>query len=993
VFFVVILVSGPRFAMRARLLVVLLLPLIVLAQGYKPDLAASKMTTPADLHVSLVASEPIVRQPVAIDFDDQGRLWVMQYLQYPNPAGLKRVKVDRYSRTIYDRVPDPPPRGPRGDDRLTILVEKEGKVARGKDFVSGLNLASAFAFGHGGVFVLQVPYLLFYPDRNGDDVPDEDPDVLLTGFGMEDAHSVANSLTWGPDGWLYGCQGSTVTANICGIEFQQGVWRYHPLTRRFELFCEGGGNSWGLDFDRHGNLLYSTNHGGYVLLHGVQGGYYWKAFAKHGALHNPFAYGYFDHAPHTGFTGGHVTVGGLIYRGTGLPARFRDRYLGADLLGHNVYWHEIEAVGSTFRTRHAGTLLQSNDTWFAPCDVVMGPDGAVYVADWHDRRTAHPDPDAEWDKSNGRIYRIASQGTKPYTGGNLRTLSSAKLVELLAHPNDWFVRKARRILADRRDPEVIFSLREMVRTSKNEQLALEALWALHVSGGFNEIFAREILAHANPHLRRWTIRLLGDERVVDPALARQLARLAERNRHPTVRSQLASSAQRFPSEVALPIITAMVKQDVDIHDPHIPLLLWWALERHVLEALPDIVPFFASKEAWESTLARQVLHPRLVRRLAAAGRDDALKACAQLLASAPVEERNRLLTSLDEGFGERQGKPRPVPFELVRFLDGLWDPEVTDPTLTRLLMRLDRPGAHRKAIAVALQPRETVPLRTAMILAIAEFGTKRGLDSLVQLLDPREPVEIQLASLDAVARLQDQATASAILKRYPTMTGRLRTRARGILLGRPSWARAFIARVETKGIDQQEVSPEELQPLAQFGDAALDARIRKIWGNIKPPTPEEKLADIRRFNNDLRAFAGEIKAGQALFKKHCATCHKFHGEGTTIGPDLTHSNRKDRQFLLVSLVDPSAVIRKEYLAYTVQTTDGRVLTGLIVEETPGQVTIVDAKNEKTIIARNRIEVLKESSLSLMPDNLLKELKPQELRDLFAYLQADPKRGG
>src|SRR5262245_20754608 len=198
-------------------------------QGYAPDIAARKRTVAEGFEVSLVAAEPLVKQPVAIEFDDRGRLWVIQYLQYPNPAGLKRVKVDRYSRTTYDRVPDPPPTGPKGADRITILedTDGDGRIDRARDFVNGLNLASAFAFGHGGVFVLQVPYLLFYPSRNGD-TPDGDPEVLLKGFGMEDAHSVANSLTWGPDGWLYGCQGSTVTANIRGIEFQQGVWRSHP---------------------------------------------------------------------------------------------------------------------------------------------------------------------------------------------------------------------------------------------------------------------------------------------------------------------------------------------------------------------------------------------------------------------------------------------------------------------------------------------------------------------------------------------------------------------------------------------------------------------------------------------------------------------------------------------------------------------------------------------------------------------------------------------
>src|SRR5262245_61760077 len=302
------------------------------AQGWAPAEVARRMTVADGFTVELVASEPLVRQPVAIDFDDRGRLWVLQYLQYPNPAGLKRVKVDRYSRTIYDRVPDPPPRGPPGTDRLTILedTDGDGRADRAKDFVKGLNLASGFAFGHGGVFVLNVPYLLFYPDRNRDDVPDSDPTVLLKGFGMDDAHSVANSLTWGPDGWLYGCQGSTVTSNIRGIEFQQGVWRYHPLTKEFELFCEGGGNSWGLDFDRDGRLLYSTNFGGFVTLHGMPGAYLWKNFGKHGELHNPYAYGYFDHVPHQNFFGGHVTVGGIVYRGEAYPEKFRGKYIAGD---------------------------------------------------------------------------------------------------------------------------------------------------------------------------------------------------------------------------------------------------------------------------------------------------------------------------------------------------------------------------------------------------------------------------------------------------------------------------------------------------------------------------------------------------------------------------------------------------------------------------------------------------------------------------------------
>src|SRR5205823_15025937 len=197
---------------------------------------------------------------------------------------------------------------------------------------------------------------------------DSDPEVLLTGFGMEDSHAFANSLQWGPDGWLYGAHGSTVTAKIRGIEFQQGIWRYHPLTGQFELFAEGGGNTWGLDFNARGEAIAGTNWGGYAMLHQVQGGYYVKGFGKHGPLHNPHAYGYFDHVPCPNFKGGHVTCGGVVYRGGALPERFTDRYIAGNLLSNVLYCYDLEPKGSRYTSRQAGVFLEANDPWFRPID-------------------------------------------------------------------------------------------------------------------------------------------------------------------------------------------------------------------------------------------------------------------------------------------------------------------------------------------------------------------------------------------------------------------------------------------------------------------------------------------------------------------------------------------------------------------------------------------------------------------------------------------------
>jgi putative membrane-bound dehydrogenase-like protein len=1012
---------GPAFRLAAATVTVafglgpLLPPDPVSAQGYPADEAAKRMTVADGFTVKLVAAEPLVRKPVAVEFDGRGRLWVIQYLQYPNPAGLKRVTVDRYSRTLYDRVPEPPPKGPKGADRITILsdFDTNGRAQKARDFLSDLNLATGLAFGHGGVFVLQAPYLLFYADRDRDDVPDRDPDVLLKGFGMEDAHSVANSLTWGPDGWLYGCQGSTVTANIDSVEFQQGVWRYHPITRRFELFCEGGGNSWGLDFDRHGNLLYSTNVGGFTMLHGVQGGYYWKQFGKHGALHNPFAFGYIDHVLHRNFKGGHVTVGGIVYQGASFPEGFRGKYIAADLLGHGVYWHDLTPDGSSFRSAHGGELLLANDAWFAPSDVTLGPDGSVYVADWSDKRTAHPDPDAEWDRSRGRVYKIEAKGTKAVAPFDLAKLPSDRLVALLGHPNDWFRRKAREILADRRDPEVVFPLRTMVMKAKDEDLQLQALWALYVSGGFSDAFAEKLLAHRNPDIRRWTVRLLGDECKVSSALSKQLAGLAKSDPDVGVRSQLACTAKRLPAKDGLPIVHSILERNLDGNDPHIPLLPWWAVERHSVNARHQVLELFATPEAWKAPIVRNAILERLMRRYAAEGGEAGYTACARLLASAPTAARSRVLFALDQGLqdrprGERKNtgtlfreqgvveKPpvsrlsaaEKLPAALAEQLDALWKDDTKDVTLIRLCARLGRQPAHDRAIAMVTNAKVPQVTRLALVQALGEVGKPNCVAPLLQLIGGGEPDALQLAVVAALQRFDSEEIGAALLRHYAKMSSQVRSRTTEALLSRKPWAEAFLHEIDAGRLAAKDVGIEQLRVVALHKDRSLDDLVHKHWGNVQPGTPEEKLAEMRRLSNDLRAGSGTPAAGRELFAKHCATCHKLFGEGESVGPDLTHADRKDRDYLLVSVVDPSAVIRKEYLAYTVQTTDGRLLTGLIAEQTPGAVTLLDAKNQRTKIPRDKIESMQESPVSLMPEKLLKDLKPQELRDLFSYLQSD-----
>jgi len=981
----------------AGCVVMILLPSIAPAAGPTPEEALAAMRVAEGCTVGLVAHEPVIRQPVAVEFDDRGRPWVIQYLQYPNPAGLERVAVDRYSRTEYDRVPEPPPHGPRGADRITILADRDGDgvYETGTDFVDGLNLATGIAFGHGGIYVLNVPYLLFYPDRDRDDRPDGDPEVLLSGFGMQDAHSVANSLVFGPDGWLYGCQGSTVTARIRGIEFQQGVWRYHPPSRRFELFCEGGGNSWGLDFDPHGDLLYATNWGGHVLVHGLQGASFVKAFAKHGPLRNRFAYGWLDHAPHENFQGGHVTVGGIVERGTTLPAWLRGRYVAGDLLGHAVRWHDLVADGSGIRTRNGGVLLESTDPWFAPTDLAAAPDGSIWVTDWCDGRTAHPDPDAEWDRSNGRIYRIAGTDTPPVAVGDPAALTLDELLADHDHPSQWFTRRARRELVRRHciDPAatamLLPALERRATTAATEATALAALWTLASLDACEEALLLRLLDSPHAVVRAWAVRLLGDAGTVSQTAAHRLDRFAEEEPDVTVRRQLAATAARLPAAVALPLVNANAIRGIDAGDPRMELLWWWAVEAHADAGAGEVLRRFVRPTAWASPLGRHALLPRLIRRSAATGSSAGDEAALALLAAAPTAaDRLAAWGHAATGIAERPADGVALAGgALGRAIVAAWEGTPHDDVLTRLAVACRHPPALAAVRATAFGAAEPVARRVAALGTLVGTGDEESLararGDLPVCTDPAVATAL-VALLGSVA---DPRVTEAFVARLRTEAdGSIAAVLRRALLSRADGARELLASVERGEIPAATIDLEEVRGVARFADPALDALVGRHWGRLRQATPEEALAVVRRLSNDLRAAPGDAVAGEALFARHCGTCHRLFGKGGTVGPDLTGANRGDRQALLVALVDPSATIRREYAAVTVETADGRVLTGIPQARPEGGLRLTDAKGAVTDLPERTIAAIHESPLSLMPAGILLPLSPQELRDLFAYLE-------
>ncbi len=941
--------------------------LLLAPQDLSPQEAVRRMKVADGYEASLAASEPQIRQPLSMSFDLRGRLWVLQYLQYPTPAGLKAVKVDEYLRTVYDRVPEPPPKGPKGADKLSILedVDGDGFFETAKDFVAGLNLASGFCLGRGGVYVVQPPYLLFYPDRNQDDVPDADPEILLSGFGMEDAHAYANSLQWGPDGWLYGAHGSTVTAKIRGMEFQQGIWRFHPVTKEFELFSEGGGNTWGLDFDAEGNLIAGTNFGGNAALHQMQGAYHLKGFSKHGPLHNPHAYGYFEHIPYKDFKGGHVTCGGIVYQGGLMPA-LEGMYVAANPLSNAIHWHRLERNGSTFKASHGGTLLSTEDPWFRPVDCLTGPDGAIYVADWYDARLNHVDPRDNWDRRNGRIYRIAPKGFKP-----ARPEAPPKAAEAwFRHPNSWYRAQERQRLQEHFEASDLDALRAMLR--RTDKAALEALWALSSPDTFDDRTTEAGLTHALPAIRAWAVRLRGDRRTLAVGELTRFTALARTDPSPQVRSQLACSAKRLPAEQAIPILRELLQRREDIEDPYLPLLLWWAVEDKAISARELVLEPLFSGEAWNFPLTRKILLERIGRRYLAEG-DYATT--ARLLDTAPdAEALTLLLRGMEKALEGRSLSQ--VPPALAASLERLLKDAPADPLRRAFAIRLGSEPAYRSLLAGETDLVPFVPL-------LGQLAREDSLPGLLRLLPHPKAQSSVLAALAAFPQ-----AAEGILAQWPALKGPARLQALALLSGRAAPARLLLDAVDAGRVDAKDLPLDLLQKMAALGDEAIGARLAKRWGKVGAATDGEKRAQIGSLRNILSKGPGDRGRGRLHYTKLCAGCHTLWGEGGKVGPELTGAERKDLGVLLPNIVDPSGMIRPEYHAQQLLTRDGQVLSGLIVEDGPEALTLLDAQSIRHVIAKARIEQQRPAALSLMPEKLLDPLSDPEIRDLFAYLRGE-----
>jgi putative heme-binding domain-containing protein len=949
------------------------------------------MRVPPGFHVELVAAEPDLVNPVAMTFDEKGRIWITESIEYPRRSagpGKDRVKV--FESTTGDGK----------FDKITTVID-------------GLNIPSGIAVGHGGVWIANSPEILFYPFEDFATAKLGKPQVVVTGFGRDDTHELPNSLTWGPDGWLYGLNGvfnrSHVKHKGKTFDFTCALFRIHPKTKDFEIFCEGTSNPWGLAFNEKGDAFVSAcviDH----LWHLTETGYY----HRQGGPYPPFTWKIGSIVKHKHQKAAYCGL--CWFDSDAYPPEYREKLYMGNIHGNCINSDELTRDGSTYAAKPRPDFLTANDAWFMPVTQKVGPDGCMYILDWYDRyhcyQDANRDP-AGIDRLRGRLYRVVYKDYKAAGKFDLRTENDAKLIDHLSRPNVLIRELAQRILTERqiqaqirfnqdlqKDGKVspegeVFTRRmftlDAIAHSEKEPLR-KRLYAIGVLAATDmEHYSLLKLASASdPIVRAWAVRLAGETDGFE-----ELANLAK-DKSPVVQLQVAIAAARVNVEPQ-EFDRLKVLFDVLAHcgdDKLIPHIVWQNLHP-LLEKDGDRFLAMAAKVDLPKAPGLANLLPHAIDRILGNQSGDpasVVKFIDKLTAKNKLDVTAKLCVvalTVKVQNGEVAGKRLDsLKKELMPVLRPLIAARHLEATVLAASLKDPRAlQALRRELGATEQPEETW-------LTVLEALTAAGDSSVLAtvgagLADPRtgsRPGRARM--LAALGRLDDPQVARVVLASYPKMEPELQPRAIELLTQRASWAKGLFKEIAAKKFSKDVVNINQARRLLAARDAELTKLVEKHWGVPRDGRNPERENVVARMRDLIKTTPGNAKAGVQVFKKICAQCHRIYGEGVDVGPDITANGRSDFEQLLSNVFDPSLVIGTGYQATTVITDAGQIITGLVVEESKERVVLKAQGGELKTIARANVDEIKTSRVSLMPEGVERQLQPQEIADLFAFLCLD-----
>jgi putative membrane-bound dehydrogenase-like protein len=934
--------------------------------------------------MDLVACEPQVMDPVAAAYDEDGRLYVVEMRDYPDPHKPGEVPLGRV-RLLEDRD------GDGVYETATILAD-------------GLPWPTGIACWDGGVYVTAAPDIWYFKDTDGDGKADVRKKVY-TGFVVYNVQALVNGLQWGVDNHLYG-----VTAANGGeirpadkpdappVPIRGRDFRFDPRTGRFEAVS--GTAQFGNAFDDWYRRFLSANRlvTGHVVLP-------IEALARNPYL--PAARAVQDCAAEgvdvplsmfqispaepwrevrtrryheegvklplsemvvTGvFTSG---TGITIYRGAAYPERYHGQAFVGNVAGNLVHRRALSPHGATFiatRIDKDCEFVASTDNWFRPVNFVNAPDGTLHVLDMYREVVEHPwsipdDIKAHLDLTSGRdlgrIYRLTPPGFKPSAPPRLGRASTEQLVATLENPNAWWRETAQRLLYQRQDRAAVAPLRRLARESQSSLARMHALWTLE---GLNALEVADIVRTVHDPaagLREHALRL-AEPRLKDAPELAAAVRAAADDSDARVRFQVAIALGLLPDDAATQSLVRIARRDAA--DP-------WARLAVLTSAAQRSDRLFAALWADASADPGEVaLLGQLAAVVGTRNKADEVGRVLGLIADStagrPQAVRRDLLLGLGDGV-LRTGKT----------LNDLTMPPAARGLLDELV---------REAQQVAANDQAAVPERAQAIQLLAHAAFEPARPTFRRLLGARQPQEVQLAAVRALRSMGDAGVPALLLDAWTGFTPPVRGEAVATLSSRAPWALALLDAVASQKVPATHIDSSRRTVLLKHRDAKVRAKAAELLGDAAR-TPRSEVVARYKPALDLK---GDAKRGVDVFKRECASCHLAGGMGQNVGPSIASGGVKTPEEYLVAVLDPNREVDPRYLNYTVHTTDGRVTSGVIAAETPAAVTLKRADGATETVLRAQIEELTSTGQSLMPEGLEQKINAQEMADLIAFLLA------
>lgn len=988
----------------------LLLPLFLAPQwapGQAPDVEAilNSFSLHPDFKLELVAMEPVLFDPVDLEFDEQGRAFVIEMPGYPEG-------------------------GAEGSIVMLVDSDGDGRYDQRKVYAEGFPYATSILPCEGGFLVVSPPDILFLKDTDGDGTADL-RETLLTGFALDNTQHNANGLIHGLDGWVYAANGgnsgspywSYKAADTFSIRGQD--FRFRLDTREFEPIGRSSGG-FGLAMDKYGRLF--ETHNTWHISHLVFPGRYLDAIPgegdslenvsdhEEGGLARIYPIGpqvtRVNHPEQSGYFSG--ACGITYYGGGAFPAEFNGNFFVMDVVVNIVHRDVPHPAGASFsvsRGRPGAEFLASTDRAFRPVNATVGPDGALYLLDMHRDVIEHPEwipdeieatMDLDAGKNTGRLFRITPKGGLPHVSVAFDRSDLPGTVKRLDHPNKWWRDTAQRLLQEWKDPATPPLLEALFESATTSAGRLHALWTLNNLDVLSPGLLQRALADTDAGVREAAV-ILAEARMGQDRKLRRVVETMASDPDARVRMQTALSlgAVELGEDKGKgrrrKALLEIARQDADGEYTRLAVLP--GLARDPMAALNACL----KSEELCSTEGGMTLAGRLAALAGKQVEQDAVEGLLVRIARMRVLDPGDsagLLAGLAEGLGKRpSGRPEwqltTAGSEAIESLLGHASLEVVRETW-RITNALTLPSSPRQQQLLdsgsAIAADENAPseqrLEYLTLLEFADFAQRKEL--LFSLLDTRHPSSLQLEAIEQLTRSGGEGIAERLIAMWKTLAPEVRNRAGNYLLHRGENHHLLLSALENGdiAIGQMDFNLERRRRLLWWtDDEEVKRRAEALFTDAGVVTRKEALDKMR----PALELAGDPERGHTSFRDLCAKCHIMGGEGFDVAPNLTEIYRKSAETLLHDILDPNAAVDTKYISYSVEIPAGdglgtEIVTGILIAEDDTTITLREAEGKQRTLERRNLKNLFSTGLSLMPEELEAGMDPQVMADLLAFLQ-------